>query len=111
MMSPSDNNQSLSATTTTEAETAISPESTNPFTINGDILSDPSKFVMSTLQLDDITCESSVPASFRLGKKPNGEVILQGSYTWQNLSKGIGGIKWREVPMVMLDEEGNELPG
>jgi hypothetical protein len=50
--------------------------------------------------------ESSTPAAYRLAKKPNGEVVLQGAYQWTDGK--MGGFTWRDIPTVELTETGGE---
>lgn len=43
--------------------------------------------------------ESLTPALYRLAKKPDGTLVLQGAYTWhQGGCKG--GHEWRDIPTV-----------
>ena len=42
------------------------------------------------------------PIGYRLGRR-NGELTLQGAYQW---AQGLeGGVEWRDVPTVELDDE------
>lgn len=55
-------------------------------------------------QISSAKMKSCVPEDYRLARKPNGEIILQGAFV---LSEGVnGGIEWEEIPMVYLDEKG-----
>lgn len=50
--------------------------------------------------------ESQYPNMFRQAVYPNGKVVVQGAYAW---SKGNeGGVVWRDLPLVNVDEEGKE---
>jgi hypothetical protein len=51
---------------------------------------------------------SSHPCTFRQAVYPNGELVLQGGYSW---SEGYqSGVEWRELPVVLVDAQGVELP-
>ncbi len=51
--------------------------------------------------------ESTVPTTFRVAQYPDGSRRIQGAYQW---SEGWqGGITWRDLPMVDVDENGNEV--
>lgn len=51
--------------------------------------------------------ESRVPREFRVGKYPDGSKRVQGGYSW---SQGTGGgITWRDLPVVNVDELGEEI--
>jgi hypothetical protein len=56
-----------------------------------------------------IRSESSHPYSFRFAQYPDGRRILQGGYIWQEGFKT--GIIWRDLPVVKVDENGNEVTG
>lgn len=45
--------------------------------------------------------ESSTPGAYRLAKKPDGTLVLQGAYLWQ---QGFykSGHEWRDIPTVDL---------
>lgn len=45
------------------------------------------------------------PSNFRLRKDLDGENILQGEYRWTSLYSM--GSEWRDIEVVVLDEEGN----
>jgi len=72
---------------------------------------------MSELKIDGATSaqcyihqpvrfQSISPVSFRLGKLHTGELVLQGSYPWQE--GDIRGIDWKTIPTVNLDSNGDE---
>ncbi len=43
--------------------------------------------------------ESGTPSAYRLARKPNGDLVLQGAYVWQEgFTKS--GHEWRDVPTV-----------
>lgn len=45
----------------------------------------------------------NTPDNFRLAKKSNGEMTLQGRFPWQCTSCGMGGEDWRNLQTVELD--------
>lgn len=45
--------------------------------------------------------QSPVPTNYRLARRPNGELILQGAYFWQQGQDY--GHEWRNIPTVELD--------
>jgi hypothetical protein len=45
--------------------------------------------------------ESIHPISYRLGRRA-GEMVLQGAFQWAEGGKG--GVEWRDMPTVDLDE-------
>ena len=51
--------------------------------------------------------ESSFPNAFRLAQYPDGHVALQGAYSWSQGSEG--GIFWKDIPTVEVDESGHEV--
>jgi hypothetical protein len=51
--------------------------------------------------------EGSVPISYRVAEYPDGRKIIQGAYSWSEGSKG--GLTWRDIPMVSVDENGKEI--
>ena len=52
--------------------------------------------------------ESPVPNGLRMAQYPDGSLRLQGAYAW---SQGdVGGVIWKDLPLVDVDEEGKELP-
>lgn len=55
-----------------------------------------------------IRIEHTRPSDFRVAQYPDGRQIVQGCYLW---SQGRdGGHVWRDLPLVMVDELGGELP-
>lgn len=46
--------------------------------------------------------ESLTPSAYRLAKKPDGVIVLQGAYMWQ---EGFNrhGYEWRDIPTVDLE--------
>ena len=52
--------------------------------------------------------ESPVPNGLRMAQYPDGSLRLQEAYAW---SQGdVGGVVWKDLPLVDVDEEGKELP-
>lgn len=51
--------------------------------------------------------ESQYPNAFRQAMYPNGKVVMQGAYAWSEGS--MGGIIWKDLPLVCVDENGNEV--
>lgn len=51
--------------------------------------------------------ESPYPNVFRQAVYPNGKVVIQGAYAWSQGSDG--GVIWRDLPLVNVDDEGKEL--
>ena len=49
----------------------------------------------------------AAPCNFRFAKKPDGKLILQGAYFWR--SEDACGHEWRDLPVVAIDEDGNEI--
>ena len=49
----------------------------------------------------------SAPSSYRMAEYPNGEVKLQGCFTWNQGTSG--GFEWRDMDKVKVDWEGKEL--
>jgi len=47
--------------------------------------------------------EKLTPDAYRLAKKPDGTLILQGAYFWQE-GKTYYGHDWRDIPTVDLEE-------
>ena len=59
------------------------------------------------LRIAPARVESAFPNAFRMARYPDGSMTLQGAYSW---SQGdIGGIFWRDIPLVDVDELGNEI--
>lgn len=54
-----------------------------------------------TMRVTAARVESGTPASYRLARKPDGELILQGAFQW---SEGCNnGIEWRDIPTLILE--------
>jgi hypothetical protein len=51
--------------------------------------------------------ESKAPNMFRQAVYPSGKVVVQGAYAWTQGNEG--GVVWRDLPLVKVDDEGNEL--
>ena len=51
--------------------------------------------------------ESPFPNAFRMARYPDGRMTLQGAYSWSEGREG--GIFWKEVPTVEVDEHGKGL--
>lgn len=48
-----------------------------------------------------ISIENQGPSAYRLAKKPDGTLVLQGAFRW---SEGkCGGLEWREIPTIELE--------
>lgn len=46
--------------------------------------------------------ESGSPVGYRLARKPDGDIVLQGAFQW---SQGCdGGIEWREIPTHVIEQ-------
>ena len=51
--------------------------------------------------------ETNTLLSIRLAQYPDGTVRTQGAYQW---IKGFtGGVTWKDMPVVMVDEQGQEI--
>ena len=48
-----------------------------------------------------IRIESKSPAEYRLARKPDGTLILQGAYMWHDGYNS--GHEWREIPIVDIE--------
>lgn len=74
-------------------------------TFDGSVLT--SSLIRTDITLKPIRTESNMPSTFRYARYPNGELRVQGGYVW---SEGWqGGIAWRDLPIVDVDHEGNEI--
>lgn len=51
--------------------------------------------------------ESQYPNAFRQAMYPNGKVVVQGAYAWSEGS--MGGIIWKDLPLVYVDDDGKEI--
>lgn len=60
------------------------------------------------LSIAAVKVEYSTPRAFRIGRMPDGSIVLQGAYLWTQ--GDLGGIDWRTIPVVNLDESGKEIP-
>ena len=49
------------------------------------------------------------PSDFRFARKPDGRLILQGAYHWHSETELSGGIEWKDLPVVDVDENGKEI--
>lgn len=49
------------------------------------------------------------PRDFRFARKPDGKLILQGAYHWHSKCNQVGGVEWRDFPVVDVDENGKEI--
>lgn len=52
--------------------------------------------------------ESPFPNAFRFALYPDGSRRLQGAHAWTQGSEG--GVVWKDIPCVAVDEDGQELP-
>lgn len=50
---------------------------------------------------------SGTPQTFRQARKPDGQIVIQGGYVWQDGSTS--GIEWKELPIVDVDDNGIEI--
>ena len=64
-------------------------------------------FFVPGITLKSIRSESNTPCTFRYARYPNGELQVQGGYMWQEGWQN--GITWRDLPIVDVDDDGNEL--
>lgn len=71
--------------------------------------------VTATLTGDFVTAfiapartESLTPSAYRLAKKPDGVIVLQGAFLWQE-GFSLNGHEWRDIPTVDLDTPNVEL--
>lgn len=61
-------------------------------------------FVVSAARL-----EAPYPCALRMAKYPDGSLRVQGAYSWTQGSEG--GLLWRDLPVVAVDEAGRERGG
>lgn len=54
---------------------------------------------ITTHTLREFRTESTVPFNYRLTKKPDGTLVLQGAYAWRE-GFGKSGHEWRDIPTV-----------
>lgn len=52
--------------------------------------------------------EAVFPNAFRVAQYPDGSRRVQGAYSWSQGSEG--GVIWRDLPLVQVDEDGQEIP-
>ena len=64
-------------------------------------------FIGTDITVKPIRSESNTPCTFRYARYPSGELRAQGGYVWQEGWQG--GITWRDLPIVDVDDDGNEL--
>jgi hypothetical protein len=62
---------------------------------------DTKNFVHTPSPTNPSRMESIHPISYRLGRRA-GEMVLQGAFQWAEGGKG--GVEWRDMPTVDLDE-------
>lgn len=60
------------------------------------------RFTIKAANLADIETRTNEPVKYRLGRRPNGELVLQGAYYWQNITKGTNGLDWEDLPTIDL---------
>jgi len=51
--------------------------------------------------------EASFPNMLRAARYPDGQIRIQGAYAWTQGTEG--GIVWRDLPLVEVDEDGEEV--
>lgn len=52
--------------------------------------------------------ESGTPIGYRLARKSDGEIVLQGAFEW---SEGCSrGFEWREIPTIILESPLDKQP-
>lgn len=51
--------------------------------------------------------ESQYPNMFRQAVYPNGELTIQGAYAWSQGNDG--GVIWKDLPLVYVNEDGQEI--
>lgn len=56
----------------------------------------------------DIKVLADQPIGFRIACFPDGRQELHGAYPWQQGC--LGGVLWKEIPRVQVDEDGVALP-
>lgn len=52
--------------------------------------------------------EAQYPNMLRAARYPNGQIRIQGAYAWSQGDEG--GLVWRDLPLVEVDEDGQEVP-
>jgi len=58
------------------------------------------------LQVAPARCESQTANMFRVAQYPDGSKRIQGAYAWSQGS--MGGVEWRDLPLVYVDMDGKE---
>ena len=58
-------------------------------------------------QIAPARIESPFPNGFRIAQFPDGSQKLQGAYVWREGL--VGGVIWKELPVVLVDESGHDL--
>ena len=51
--------------------------------------------------------QSSLPCTFRQVQYPDGRIVMQGGYVFGSTTEQ--GIKWKALPLVQVNEQGEEL--
>lgn len=78
---------------------------THPFMDMGVLLWD----AADGMQIAPARIEAPFPNGFRIAQYPDGSTRIQGAYAW---SQGqLGGIEWRDLPIVQVDEQGQVTHG
>lgn len=77
---------------------------THPFMDMGVLLWD----AADGMQIAPARIESPYPNGFRMAQYPDGFLELQAAYSWTCGSEG--GVTWKPLPVVNVDEDGQELP-
>lgn len=62
---------------------------------------------VNTSGFSDYAVEETQPSVFRQARYPNGMIVLQGGHRWTKQHDC--GITWKPLPLVDVDEEGNEI--
>ena len=52
--------------------------------------------------------QSTQPTGFRVGQYPDGSKRVQGAYVWQE-GWDRGGVEWRDLPVVLVGADGQEI--
>lgn len=72
-------------------------------------MSDEKITTILTSDLGYVACHiaETTPFTVRMAQYPDGSRRIQGAYRW---SKGFtGGVEWRDLPMVQVNEHGQEV--
>lgn len=59
------------------------------------------------LRIAPARVESQCPSVFRQAVYPDGKVVIQGAYAWSQGNEG--GVIWKDLPLVYVDVDGQEL--